>query len=65
MSHLEIRFFSVPFSDPSCYAPVIDYVKCMAEDMQGTNNDYVVLLLITDGGIAGKKLRFSQDECRN
>ena len=43
---------SVPLSDPTCYAPVIDYVRSMAETMQDGQN-YVVLLIITDGGISG------------
>jgi len=43
----------VPLSDPTCYAPVIDYVRSMAENMQDGQN-YVVLLIITDGGITGK-----------
>ena len=47
-------FVSVPLSDPSCYAPVMDYVKNMAEDVEQDGNDYCVLLLLTDGGIAGK-----------
>ena len=38
-------------SDPTCFAPVIDYVRGMAENMQDGDN-YVVLLIITDGGIA-------------
>jgi len=42
----------VPLSDPSCYAPVMDYLKNMAEDVEQDGNDYCVLLLITDGGIA-------------
>lgn len=41
----------VPLSDPTCYAPVIDYVRSMAETMQDGQN-YVVLLIITDGGIS-------------
>lgn len=41
----------VPLSDPTCYAPVIDYVRAMAEKMQDGQN-YVVLLIITDGGIS-------------
>lgn len=41
---------NVPLSDPTCFAPVIDYVRGMAERMQNGSN-YVVLLLITDGGI--------------
>ena len=45
-------YFSVPLSDPTCYAPVIDYVRSMAETMQDGQN-YVVLLIITDGGISG------------
>jgi len=40
----------VPLSDPTCYAPVIDYVRAMAERMQDGQN-YVVLLIVTDGGI--------------
>lgn len=43
----------MPLSDPSCYAPVMDYLKNMAEDVEQDGNDYCVLLLITDGGIAG------------
>lgn len=43
----------VPLSDPACFAPVLEYVKKMAEDVRSSNNDYVVLLLITDGIIAG------------
>eukprot|EP00095_Tigriopus_kingsejongensis_P004026 maker-scaffold5_size1054832-snap-gene-2.8 protein:Tk04026 transcript:maker-scaffold5_size1054832-snap-gene-2.8-mRNA-1 annotation:"Copine-8" len=42
---------SVPLSEPTCYAPCIDYVKSMAEEMQG-GGDYCVLLIITDGGIS-------------
>ncbi len=42
----------MPLSDPTCYAPVIEYVKNMAEDVQREEHDYCVLLLITDGGIA-------------
>ena len=45
-------YLSVPLSDPTCYAPVIDYVRSMAETMQDGQN-YVVLLIITDGGISG------------
>jgi hypothetical protein len=44
---------AVPLSDPTCYAPVIDYVKNMAVDVQQDEHDYCVLLLITDGGIEG------------
>ena len=47
---------SVPLSDPSCYAPVMDYLKNMAEDVEQDGNDYCVLLLITDGGIAGRMI---------
>jgi hypothetical protein len=50
-----VILFSVPLSDPTCYAPVIDYVRAMAEGMQDGQN-YVVLLIITDGGIAGMKV---------
>ena len=46
---------SVPLSDPSCYAPVMDYLKNMAEDVEQDGNDYCVLLLLTDGGIAGMR----------
>jgi len=42
----------VPPADPTCYAPVIDYVRAMAERMQN-GQDYLVLLIITDGGISG------------
>ena len=45
----------VPLSDPTCYGHVIEYVKQMAEDMRGSNTDYCVLLIVTDGGIAGEK----------
>jgi len=41
----------VPPADPTCYAPVIDYVRAMAERMQN-GQDYLVLLIITDGGIS-------------
>ena len=34
---------------------MIDYVRSMAENMQDGQN-YVVLLIITDGGITGKKI---------
>ena len=44
--------FIVPPADPTCYAPVIDYVRGMAERMQN-GQDYLVLLIITDGGISG------------
>ena len=44
--------FTVPPADPTCYAPVIDYVRAMAERMQN-GQDYLVLLIITDGGISG------------
>jgi len=40
----------VPLGDPTCFAPVIDYVRAMSERMQNGQN-YIVLLLITDGGI--------------
>jgi hypothetical protein len=43
----------VPLSDPTCYAPVIDYVRTLAESMDDGKN-YVVLLIITDGGISGE-----------
>ena len=36
----------------------MDYLKNMAEDVEQDGNDYCVLLLITDGGIAGMKTRF-------
>lgn len=43
----------VPLSDPACFAPVIKYVKSIAEKMNqdAVVNNYVVLLIITDGGI--------------
>ncbi len=41
----------VPLGDPTCYAPVIDYVRQMAEDLTPERNDYCVLLVVTDGGI--------------
>ncbi len=47
----------VPLGDPTCYAPVIDYVRSMAETMKDGSN-YIVLLIITDGGIKGKILEF-------
>ena len=50
-------YFTVPLSDPTCYAPVIDYVRSMAENMQDGQN-YVVLLIITDGGITGNKEKY-------
>ena len=43
----------MPLSDPTCYAPVIDYVRTLAESMDDGKN-YVVLLIITDGGISGE-----------
>ncbi len=45
---------TVPLSDPTCFAPVIDYVCSMARDMEerSQGSDYCVLLLLTDGGIA-------------
>ena len=51
-------FFSVPLSDPACFAPVIKYVKSIAEKMNqdAVVNNYVVLLIITDGGITGEKI---------
>ena len=56
MRLLSLILLSVPLSDPSCYAPVMDYLKNMAEDVEQDGNDYCVLLLITDGGIAGRML---------
>ncbi len=50
---------SVPLGDPTCFAPVIDYVRQMAEDLQEPErNDYCVLLIVTDGGIKGGCLIF-------
>lgn len=43
----------VPLSDPACFSPVIKYVKSIAEKMTTDGNNYVVLLIITDGGITG------------
>lgn len=48
-------YFAVPLGDPTCFAPVIDYVRGMAERMQNGQN-YMVLLIITDGGITGKQV---------
>ena len=56
---------SVPLSDPSCYAPVMDYLKNMAEDVEQDGNDYCVLLLITDGGIAGQFSGYNMSDMRN
>lgn len=41
----------VPLSDPTWFAPVINYVKSIAEHMKSDQNNYLVLLIITDGGI--------------
>jgi len=41
----------VPLSDPTWFAPVINYVKSIAEHMKNDPNNYLVLLIITDGGI--------------
>ena len=51
-----MMYFSVPLSDPACFAPVVKYVKSIAEKMNqdAVVNNYVVLLIITDGGITGK-----------
>ena len=46
--------FVVPLSDPTWFAPVINYVKSIAEHMKQDANNYLVLLIITDGGIEGK-----------
>ena len=54
----------VPLSDPSCYAPVMDYLKNMAEDVEQDGNDYCVLLLLTDGGIAGITLDLFKKYCQ-
>ena len=43
----------VPLSDPTWFAPVINYVKSIAEHMKSDQNNYLVLLIITDGGIEG------------
>ena len=45
-------------SDPACFAPVIKYVKSIAEKMNqdAVVNNYVVLLIITDGGITGETI---------
>ena len=43
----------VPLSDPTWFAPVINYVKSIAEHMKNDPNNYLVLLIITDGGIEG------------
>ena len=56
---------SVPLSDPSCYAPVMDYLKNMAEDVEQDGNDYCVLLLITDGGIAGMMMNVHMHICQH
>ena len=45
----------VPLSDPTWFAPVINYVKSIAEHMKNDPNNYLVLLIITDGGIEGIK----------
>lgn len=55
--------FSVPLSDPTCYAPVIDYVRTLAESMDDGRN-YVVLLIITDGGISGKIIELKMRKLR-
>ena len=44
---------AVPLSDPTWFAPVINYVKSIAEHMKNDPNNYLVLLIITDGGIEG------------
>ena len=49
----------VPLSDPTWFAPVINYVKSIAEHMKNDPNNYLVLLIITDGGIEGKPFLIS------
>ena len=59
---------TVPLSDPACFAPVIKYVKSIAEKMnQEPGNNYVVLLIITDGGITGDdtQLQFQNSDLGN
>ena len=48
--------FSVPLSDPTWFAPVINYVKSIAEHMKQDQNNYIVFLIITDGGVEGDYL---------
>ena len=61
-SKLQIFFdilYLVPLSDPTWFAPVINYVKSIAEHMKNDPNNYLVLLIITDGGIEGKPFLIS------